>query len=323
MNKISGTIQIKDIENCQVGDQVAVNATVKTIRQVDTAGKNYNQTLVTIEDRTGETTINMWKTLEQVEQDLLTGLMYNIHGSIGQFRDQNQLNYNMSNIIEDTKENRMKYDPNASRGITEEQEKVFHIVINQLIEDDRYRRLCQVAFGLGDVPQGLDEEEYRGRLDRFKKAWCSLNHHDNYAGGLFNHSVGMARIITNLKRQYDNPMGRYETVCDINWDHLYTLALLHDYDKQEEYVKDSQGNMMYNPNIKIGHVISGATRITLLHTEVEEDLKLTNEELENLRYGILCHHGKYDNFEAKSLEDKILHNIDMLDACFVDALRLE
>lgn len=323
MAKIGEEVKIKNLEDCNIGDVIAIKAVVSKIKQMDTTGKSYNQTLVTIEDRTGKTVLNMWKTREQVEQDILEGFMYTFHGSVGQFRNINQLNCTSTTIIEDTEENRKKYDPNASKGITEDQEKVFFIMINKMIEDDRYRRLCEVAFGLGKVPEGLDEQEYRERLVRFKKAWCSLNHHDNYSGGLFNHSVGLARIVVSLKRQYNKPMGRHETICDVNWDHLITLSLLHDYEKQKEYVFDIEGNCMYDPEVKINHLIEGVSRINLLDMEVEPELKLTKKEIEDLKYGILCHHGPYGEYELKSIEDRIFHSIDMIDSACVEALRLE
>lgn len=320
-------VKIKDFWDCEEYERVCLEIVVKEIKGVDTTGKNYSQTYVTVEDRTGEMTFPIWRRVEDVETEMCEGMLYRLYGNVGIYRNENQLKYITAKIIDDTSENRKRIDPSLTRGITKENEIVFKYVIEKKFDDERYKRYAEVACGLGEVPEGVDEKDYRERYDRIKSTWCSSKHHDNYKGGLVNHIVGMLRIVLTLKAQYagkDGAIGRYETKSEMNWDQLLLLCYIHDIEKHKEYLVDERGlKCEYNADTLVGHVIEGVARLELIHNEVESELRLNHDELEAVKYSILCHHGQWGNFEMKSSEDKVFHAIDLIDACNVDELRLE
>lgn len=313
---------MRELQELEVGQEISIDIVVNELKHIDTTGKNYSQTIVVVEDRTGRTSFPIWRDIGSVSLDLVEGHMYTLTGITTKFREEIQIKYISSKIIQDTPENRALIDPSSSRGITPENEKAFFDVIENEFEDKRYKRYAEIAFGLGEVPKGVDEEKYRERLDKFKKAWCSVFHHDNYAGGLWNHVMGLVRITLSIKKIYSPPIGRYEKISDVNWDHILLLCFIHDIEKPSEYVVDGN-KCYYNPEVRMDHTINSISRLALIHNEVEEENKLTFNELEKLKYGILCHHGGYGNYEMKSSEDKIFHAIDLIDAANVDKLRLE
>ena len=321
---MEGKIKISQIEECGIGEIIYVEAVVKCIKEIDTTGKNYSHTVVCLEDRSGETTLSIWRPKETVETELKEGMMYRVHGKVQSYKNAKKINYISSTLLDNTNENRLRIDPSYSKGITEDNKKVFNYVLDKEFNDERYKRYAEIALGLGDVPKKLDEKEYRERYDRFIKAWCSIDNHDNYSGGLFNHVVGMMRIVLNLKRQYGQCLGRPETRSLMNWDGLLLLTIMHDYGKQFDYIYNEQTKKMeFNPESIVGHLVNSVIWLDRVHNEVEEDLKLSFKEIEELKYAILSHHDTGGNFELKSEFDKVFHAIDLLDACNVTLLRLE
>lgn len=319
-------ICVKDFSGCDEGEKVCLEVVVRGIKEVDTTGKNYSQTYIMAEDRTGEIYFPIWRRKEDVETELCEGMMYRVYGTVGVYRNENQLKYIAAKIVDDTEENRKRIDPALTRGVTEENSKVFMYIIKNKFSDRRYKRYCEIAWGLGDVPLGVCEEDYRRRFSDLRRAWCSIRHHDNYEGGLMNHVVGTARIVLSLKAQYDGEggaVGRYEKVSGINWDKLLLLCYIHDLEKVSEYCVGDNGMWDYNKDALVGHVVNGVVRLGLIDREVEEDLRLSFEEMESLKYSLLCHHGDWGGFEVKSAEDKIFHAVDLLDASIVGELRLE
>jgi len=319
-------LNVKQFKEAEIGVNISINCVVKAISEVDTTGKSYKQCYVIVEDLTGTTTFVMWKKLEEVNKTLVIGSMYEILGTVGEYKGNNQLNFNSSTTIEDNKTNRDKYDPSALKSLSTENEQVFMLGITKMFSDERYRRYVEVAFGLGNMPEGLriNEAEYRKRFTDFKKAWASTKFHDSYKGGLAMHYGGMIRLFNSVKAIYggtDGPKGRFEHKSNINWNKILLCIYFHDIEKQSEYILSEDGKeCVYNPDIKINHIIRGLSRLDLVDREVEEDLRLELTELESIKQSLLCHHGQWGAFEVKTSEDKILHCIDVLDAANVDEL---
>lgn len=319
-------MNINEFKEAQLRVNVTINCVVKSISEADTTGKSYNQCYVTIEDLTGTTTFVMWKTLEDVSKTLQTGGLYEVAGVVGEYKGNNQLTFNSARALEDNDVNRKRYDPSSLKTLSTENEQVFMVGITKMFSDVRYKRYAEIAFGLGELPKGLrvSEEEYRARFTNFKKAWASTKFHDSYKGGLAMHYGGMIRLFNSIKAIYggpDGPKGRFEHKSNVNWDKILLCIYFHDIEKQTEYILSEDGKeCVYNPDIKINHIIRGLSRLDLVDREVEEDLRLELGELESIKQSLLCHHGQWGAFEVKTSEDKILHCIDVLDASNVDEL---
>lgn len=318
-----GLIKLNELNDCNIGDIVSVKAVLLELKEVDTTGKTYSQTFVTIEDLTDTATFPVWKKAEVIRDMVWEGAIANFYGTVSEYNGKKQFAFKDVGLLGE--EERKDIDPNYHKTITKEQEELFKAVMERGFTDNRYKRLCEVAFGLGKVPDGVNEDEYLGRLDRFKKGFCSIRHHDSYPGGLFNHTMGVVRICLAMRKQYREPTWRMEKRSTINWEHMLALSLLHDYAKQRDYIPDEQKPLKcnYNSTIKLDHNIEGATAVVLLHNEIEDELKLSIEELELLRYGILCHAGQWGKFEPVTPEDKMFHCFDMIDTMGVDSLKIE
>lgn len=317
-------IKVADLNDIQEGVKVQLDIVVQRLTEIDTTGKNYSQTMVVVEDLTGETLFPLWKTKDQVSLDLKEGFLYTLVATVKDYKGEKQLHFDHATFIEDTKENRLKIDPSSLKGITDENEQVFLHVIENKFDDKRYQRYAQVAFGLGDVPIGISEAEYRSRLERIKMAWCSINHHDNYSGGLWNHIVGMCRVFFSVKSIYSTGHGRNEVKSTLNWDHILLACYLHDYEKPKEHIMSEDGKTCTrNAEVQVDHIINGVANVELIHHQVEPENRLSFTELEALKYTLLSHHGGWGLYELKTQEDKILHALDLIDASNVDRLVFE
>lgn len=127
-------------------------------------------------------------------------------------------------------------------------------------------------------------------------------YHHNFAGGLLEHSLGVARIVLKL----------VEIHPDLDRDLILLGAILHDMGKIKEMQDD--GSIYYTDEGKLlGHIILGIQMLEHLMEGVHTD-RVTRNKLLHL---IASHHGQYEWQSPKKpqfLEAKVLHLADMLDA---------
>lgn len=128
---------------------------------------------------------------------------------------------------------------------------------------------------------------------------AAINHHGNYIGGLYDHSKRVAIELQNLT----NKLG-------LRWDHScspFTIGMLHDLCKCDDYVMDDNGVWIYNKNKLLpGH----GDKSVMLAQQVMAITEggLNNEEM----YCIRWHMGAFDdreNWSCYSTAVKAFHNV--------------
>ena len=125
----------------------------------------------------------------------------------------------------------------------------------------------------------------------FFDAPASIKHHGAYEGGLFDHSLEVAKQLVNLTEKLGLEWERPESP--------YIVGLFHDLCKCDNYVKDFEsGKWTYNPEIIIpGHGDKSVIMAQML-------MKLTDEEIACIRW----HMGAYEtdpkmwNYYGKAVE---------------------
>ncbi|MEG2263468.1 MAG: hypothetical protein RSC43_00825 [Clostridia bacterium] len=197
----------------------------------------------------------------------------------------------------------------------------------KIIEDPSLRRLVEVAYGTGTVPEGVHTAAYRSRLTAVWTSWGSIHRHDSYPGGYVNHVCDMLRIARKLQQMYEKPSncGRLERKCEINWQYLFTLIYLHDIGKADTYESTASGMIRWKTYGKIKHNDLGMAKVMALYQEIEPSLQPDPEMFQKILYGIQKH-GDISAFTSvdKNLtaEDKLLTLIDTTDAILVQCLSL-
>lgn len=195
------------------------------------------------------------------------------------------------------------------------------------IQNPSYRRLVELAYGVGVTPMGINSSVYRKRREDSLIAWGSINRHDSYPGGYVNHIMDMIRIACKLRGMYEDPshISRMERSCNFDWDYLITLIYLHDIGKQDTYDMKQDGTIRWKRHSRLDHEELSAMKIYSLVQEMEPNLRVSEEDMHRILNSIRVH-GEADamrNSKYKlSPEDKMLMIIDAADSILVDQLVL-
>lgn len=131
---------------------------------------------------------------------------------------------------------------------------------------------------------------------------AAQRYHHNQAGGLLQHSLGTARIVTQIS----------SLIPHMDRDLILVGALLHDLGKIKEMSLAEE--IQYTDEGKLlGHIILGIQILGELLQQAEVDAVTRNK----LLHMIASHHGHYEWQSPKKprfLEAKVLHLADMMDA---------
>lgn len=138
-------------------------------------------------------------------------------------------------------------------------------------------------FMLNRVNNAIALSNFLDELGYFT-APASISHHSNYIGGLYDHSKRVAIELQNLT---DN--------LGLRWDHSqspFTIGMLHDLCKCDDYVLDDNRVWIYNKNKLLpGH----GDKSVMLAQQVMSPIQggITDEEM----YCIRWHMGAFDDKE--------------------------
>lgn len=129
-------------------------------------------------------------------------------------------------------------------------------------KEERIHKYTEFMKGKGIRVRDLDK---LGFFD----APASINHHGNYEGGLFDHSLATAEELVNMTER-----------LGLKWKHPdspYVVGMFHDLCKCDAYIKTEEG-YTYNPDILIpGH---GDKSVMIC----QRYLSLTDEEIICIRW---------------------------------------
>lgn len=138
-------------------------------------------------------------------------------------------------------------------------------------------------FMLNRVNSPIVLSNFLDELDYFT-APASVSHHGNYIGGLYDHSKQVAVELVNLTDK-----------LGLRWNHSsspFTIGMLHDLCKCDDYVMNSEGVWAYNKNKLLpGHGEKSVMLAQQVMTPVQGGI--TDEEM----YCIRWHMGAFDDRE--------------------------
>lgn len=287
-------MQIKELSSCKNGEMTTIRAVAanKELKQKNGGGEFLSVELV---DATGRIIFPIFDNVNIVYEKLEIGKPYIVEGAVNIWNGSAQLKNPKFRIIKeyDASEFIAKY--NVDNTLVEE----FLEVIDNLKEP--YKTIARESFDLNTTKE---------RWNKFLVCPSAKKFHGNKLGGLFLHTYGVLKNITNMISVYENGNLDYPHVSTVlNKDRLILKAIIHDLMKTEEYVYDTYIDRRDNV---IGHIIDGATFITIINSKC--DNILSSEELEDIKYSLLSHHGEFGPYEPKTIEDWLLHLADMIDA---------
>lgn len=257
---------------------------------------------ITLCDKEGRISTPVFDNVENLDNKLEIGHPYLVKGIINIWNGTTQL----KNIaFRSLKEGEYEADEFVSSyEIPTSLIAFFKNTVNKL--EEPWRSISMRAVGMD-----CNEERWRA----FLTCPSAEKHHGNRIGGLFLHTLGVMTHAVNACNVYTkiNMYGDINNV--INKDRLICKSILHDIKKTDEY---EYGTVIRRKPGVIGHIIDGVTYLNKINEECGNILN--REQIEDLTYAILSHHGQYGPYEPKTAEDMILHLADMADAKLVGEL---
>ncbi|AUN19307.1 HD domain-containing protein [Clostridium botulinum] len=294
-------MKIADITSENSGEVVEFNALVNDKRT------NYKKDgspylLLVLQDNTGTIAFPVWDKYEQLNNLLEVNSVVAVKGVAAIFNGNMQIRNPAINVF---KESINYSDFVPEYDIPKNLINYFNETINRL--EDKYKKIAIAATGA----MGYDKK----RWNEFITCVAAEKFHGNKRGGLFLHTVGVMKTIENIIADYiTNPFYMSAQNC-VNKDRLMLKAIVHDIMKIKEY--DYEGIIRRKP-IKMDHLVMGASYINEINSEVGKILD--EEELDDICYSILSHHGEFGNFEPKTIEDVLLNAADIIDSQIVNAI---
>lgn len=294
-------MKIIDITSENNGEIVEFNALVNDKRtNYKKDGSPYM--LLILQDNTSTIAFPVWDKYEYLNNSLKINSVVSVKGVAATFNGNMQIRNPVINIYNGDI-NYSDFVPQYD--IPDNLVEYFNETLNKL--EPKYKKVAMAATGA----MGYNHE----RWENFTTCVAAEKFHGNKRGGLFLHTVGVMKTIEHIIGNYiTNPfyMNAKEVISK---DRLMLKAIVHDVMKIKEY--DYEG-IIRRKSIKMDHLVMGAAYINEINNELGKIL--SEEELDDICYSILCHHGEFGNFEPKTIEDILLNAADIIDSQIVNAI---
>lgn len=294
-------MKIDDISRLNNGDAIEFTGLVSDLRTGQKKDGN-PFLIVIIQDSTGSISFPIWDNLERFREIVEKSPILNVKGTAGSFNGAVQIK-NPSVKPAGGELNVSDFVP--SYEIPKELVEYFNTAVDSL--EDKYRQIAVAATGAF----GTNKE----RWDAFLGCVAAEKFHGNKRGGLFLHTIGVMKTIESLLSNYIGNPFYMDAKEVISRDRLMLKAILHDLKKAEEYEYET---VIRRKCIKMDHLVLGAAYVRELNRECGD--VLSAEELDDICYSILCHHGEFGNYPTKSIEDILLNQADLIDSQIVNAV---
>lgn len=228
-------------------------------------GKEYLN--VILGDKTGNVDCKIWNAdsagisdFEPMDYVFVNGEAKTFNGNlqidIRQIRKADESEYNLEDFI-----------PTSKQDVEVMYDSILKCV--SMVENNYLHALLEEFF--------VNDQDF---IARFKKSSAAKSIHHNFAGGLVEHTLGVARLCSYYCKQY--PV--------LNKDLLLTAALCHDIGKIYEYSPFPENDYTDEGNL-LGHIVMGIEMVGKKTDSIPDFPKgLANE----LKHCIAAHHGKLE-----------------------------
>jgi 3'-5' exoribonuclease len=243
---------------------------------------------VLLGDRSGEMEGRMWDNAEELDKLFHNGEIVFVNGSVVSYQDSLQIKIEGLRKVSANEVDFSCFVAESSRPINEMHEEFMAMVAN-MKQGPLHDLICNF----------FDSKHYK----IFFTAPAAKKFHQNYRGGLMEHTLGVAQICLKIADLHK----------DIDQDLILTGAIFHDIGKTQE--------MAFSPGIEytdagklLGHIVLG---IQIVDDLIKRTPGIDTELRNQLLHMIVSHHGEYQwqsPKKPKFLEAKVLHLADMMDA---------
>lgn len=253
------------IAELREGDMISSIYLCKDKKTLQTkAGKNYYS--MQLHDKTGSVDAKVWDLSNAI--DHFESMDYiHVDAQVTSFQGSLQLNVRRVRVASEGEYDPVDYMPCSKRNIEEMYQELKEMI--QSVKNPYLHKLLQMFY---------EEDEEFIKIFKYHSAAKTMHH--NFAGGLLEHSLSVARLCEFMAKQY--PV--------IHRDLLVTAALCHDIGKVKE-ISDFPENDYTDEGQLIGHIVTGTLMIHEKIGQIEGFPKVLADELEHC---ILSHHGELE-----------------------------
>ncbi len=247
------------------GDMVSSIYLCKNKRTLQTkAGKNYYS--MQLHDKTGVVDGKVWDINNGIEHfDSMDYIQ--VDAQVISFQGSLQLNIRRIRKAKEGEYDPRDYMPYSKKNIDEMYKEMTDMIGS--VKEPHLSKLLQMVF--------MEDKDF---VNRFKLHSAAKTMHHNFAGGLLEHSLSVAKMCDFYAANY--PF--------INRDLLISAALLHDIGKMDE-ISAFPENDYTDEGQLIGHIVKGVMIVEEKIKEIEGfPPKLSTE----LKHCILSHHGELE-----------------------------
>ena len=253
------------IKELREGDMISSIYLCKDKKTLQTkAGKNYYS--MQLHDKTGSVDGKVW--------DLSNGIGHfesmdyiQVDAQVVSFQGALQLNIRSVRKAEEGEYDPVDYMPCSKRNIDEMYNELLEMIAT--VRDEHLHKLLEMVF--------TEDADF---IKAFKMHSAAKTMHHNFAGGLLEHSLSVARLCEFYVKRY--PV--------LNHDLLITAALCHDIGKMSE-ISSFPENDYTDEGQLIGHIVTGTIMLDEKIRQIDGfPVKLANE----LKHCILSHHGELE-----------------------------
>lgn len=254
---------IKDIKDGYVVQDVYL---CKTRNSATTKnGKEYLN--VILADKTGNIDCKIWNADSAGISDFEPMDYVFINGEAKTFNGNLQVDIKQLRKADESEINISDFIPTSKKDINEMYDAILKCIATV---DNNYLHALLEEFFVNDTEL----------IQKFKMSSAAKTVHHNFAGGLVEHSLGVARLCAFYCKQY--PI--------LNQDLLLTAALLHDVGKVYEFSQFPENDYTDEGNL-LGHIIIGIEMVTEKIKLIPGFPKTMEAEL---KHCIAAHHGKLE-----------------------------
>lgn len=253
------------IQELREGDMISSIYLCKDKKTLQTkAGKNYYS--MQLHDKTGSVDGKVWDLSSGIEH--FESMDYiQVDAQVTSYQGMLQLNIRRVRKASEGEYNPVDYMPCSKRNLDEMQEELISII--HTVKEPHLLKLLEMVF--------MEDKEF---MKRFRLHSAAKTMHHNFAGGLIEHSLSVARLCEFYAKAY--PV--------INRDLLVTAALCHDIGKMNE-ISSFPENDYTDEGQLVGHIVTGTIMLDEKIKQIEGfPVKLANE----LKHCILSHHGELE-----------------------------
>jgi len=247
------------------GDMISAIYLCKNKRTLQTkAGKNYYS--MQLHDKTGVVDGKVWDINNGIEH--FESMDYiQVDAQVISYQGALQLNIRRIRKAKEGEYDPRDYMPYSKKNIDEMYKEMVEMI--QSVNEPHLKKLLEIIF--------MEDKDY---INKFKLHSAAKTMHHNFAGGLLEHSLSVAKLCDFYASNY--PI--------INRDLLITAALLHDIGKMDE-ISAFPENDYTDEGQLIGHIVKGV----IIVDEKMKNIDGFPEKLGNeLKHCILSHHGELE-----------------------------